>query len=94
MLHKYLLKKERANLVELENKRARTWCIIKAEQAALKQETMRGLGTGEGLLISFVAGCAASLTVKHGGKALSLGRIPLSQVLGLVSLFAQLKGRD
>lgn len=94
MLHKYLLKKERANLSALESKRARTWTIIKAEQTALKQETMRGLGTGEGLLFSFVAGCAASLTVKHGGKALSLRRFPLSQVLGLVSLFAKLRGND
>tara|TARA_R110001592_G_scaffold9323_3_gene49653 strand:- start:2079 stop:2363 length:285 start_codon:yes stop_codon:yes gene_type:complete len=94
MLHKYLLKKERANLSALESKRARTWTIIKAEQTALKQETMRGLGTGEGLLFSFVAGCAASLTVKHGGKALSLRRFPLSQVLGLASLFAQLRGND
>lgn len=94
MLHKYLLKKERSNLRELENKRARTSSIIKAEQAALKQETLRGLGTGEGLLLSFVAGCAASLTVKHGGKAASLSHFPLSKVLGLVSLFAQLKGRE
>lgn len=94
MLHKYLLKKERANLIELGNKRARTWSIIKAEQVALKQETMRSLGTGEGLLLSFVAGCAASLTVKHGGKAFSLRRFPLSQVLGLVSLFAQFEGSD
>ena len=94
MLHRYLLKKEHANLAQLEDKRARTWCIIKAEQAALKQETRRGLGTGEGLLISFVAGCAVSLTVKHSGKVLSLRRFPLSQVLSLVSLLAQLKGSE
>lgn len=92
MLHNYLLKNERARLKELENKRMRTTSIIKAEQVALKQEAIRGLGTSEGLLFSFAAGCAASLTVKHGSRAISLRHFPLSQVLGLVSLFAQLKG--
>tara|TARA_R100001377_G_scaffold35689_1_gene19723 strand:+ start:682 stop:966 length:285 start_codon:yes stop_codon:yes gene_type:complete len=92
MLHNYLLRKEKIRLRGLVDKRARTSCIIAAEQAALKQEALRGLGTGEGLLLSFAAGCVASITVKHGGKALSLRHFPLSQVLALLSLFGQLKG--
>ena len=92
MLYQYLLKDERAKLYELERKRARTSCIIKAEQQAFKQEAIRGLGTGEGLLLSFTAGCAASLTVKHGAKVTKLRHFPLSQVLALASLFGQLKG--
>ena len=92
MLYKYLLREEHAKLQALELQRARTSCIIKAEQLALKQEALRGLGTGEGLLLSFTAGCAAGLTVKHGAKAAKLRHFPLSQVLALVSLFGQLKG--
>ena len=92
MLYKYLLKKELVKLQELEIERARSSTIIKAEQVALKQEALRSLGTAEGLLLSFAAGCAASLTVKHGAKAANLRHLPVSQVLALVSLFAQLKG--
>jgi hypothetical protein len=92
MLYKYLLKKELVKLQELEIERARSSTIIKAEQVALKQEALRSLGTGEGLLLSFVAGCAASFTVKHGAKAAKLRNLPVSQVLALVSLFTQLKG--
>ena len=92
MLYQYLLKEELTKLQDLELKRARTSCIIKAEQKALKQEAIRGLGTGEGLLVSFTAGCAASLTVKHGANAVKLRHFPLSQVLALASLYSQLKG--
>lgn len=92
MLHNFLLKKERTKLRELGLTRARTSVIIKAEQLALRKETIRGLGTGEGILFSFAAGCVSSLTVKHGAKALNLRHFPLSQVLTMVSLFAQLKG--
>lgn len=91
MLYKYLLKEEHAKLQELERKRARTSCIIKAEQMALKQETIRSLGTGEGLLISFTAGCAARLIVKHGAAVPSLKHLPLSQILALASLFGRFK---
>jgi hypothetical protein len=91
MLYKYLLKKEHARLRELEIERARSSTIIKAEQMALKQEALRSLGTGEGLLLSFVAGCAASLSVKHGAKAANLRHLPLSQALALVSLISQLR---
>lgn len=94
MLHNFLLKKERAKLRELELTRARTSVIIKAEQLALQKETIRGLGTGEGILFSFVAGCVTSLTVRHGTKALNLRHFPLSKVLTVVSLVAQLKGAD
>lgn len=92
MLHKLLLRSEHAKLRELQRRRAHTACIIEAEQMALKQEAIRGLGTGEGLLFSFAAGCAASLTIKHGAKAANLRHFPLSKVLGLASLFAQLRG--
>lgn len=91
MLYKFLLRREHAKLRALEKRRERTSCIIKAEQVALQQEVLRGMGTGEGLLLSFAAGCAVGLTMKHGAKAAKLRHFPLSQVLALVSLFVQLK---
>lgn len=92
MLHKYLLRNERAKLLELERQRARTSEIINAEQVALKQEVFRSLGTGKGLLLIFAAGCATGLTVRHGAKVGKLRHFPLSQALALISLFGQFRG--
>lgn len=94
MLHKFLLRRELAKLRELEQRREYTTCIIKAEQVALEQEAIRGMASKEGLLLSFAAGCAASLAIRYGPSAANLRHFPLSQVLALVSLVAQLKRAD
>lgn len=91
MLAKFLLKRQLATLRILEDKRTQTSCIIAAEQVALKQEAIRGLGTGEGLLLSFAAGCAASIAVRHGAKMSGLRHFPISQLVALLSVIAQLK---
>ena len=94
MLHKYLLRKELAKLQELEDRRVRTSSIIKAEQVALKQVAIRSIGSGEVLLLSFAAGCALRIAVKHGVKITSLRHLPISRVLGLIGLIGQLKGEQ
>lgn len=91
MLYKLLLNEQFSKLKALEEKRDNTACIIEAEQAALKQEAKRAIGTAEGLLFVLAAGFAASLTMRQGAKAFRLRHLPLSQVLALVSLVAQLK---
>lgn len=86
MLFDLLLKDEYARLETLEQTRQWNRLLIIKEQADLKRDVLRELGTGKGMLVSFTAGCAASLTFEQRDRLSLLKRISISQIAAIISL--------
>ena len=86
MLFNYLLKKEYSRLALLEQAREWNRLLIIKEQAELKRDVLKELGTGKGMLVSFGAGCATGLTLGQRDRLSFLKRVSISQIVALVSL--------
>ena len=86
MLFDYLLKKHYARIEKLEQTRRWNHLLIIKEQADLKREVLKELGTGKGMLVSFSAGCATGLAAGQRGRLSMFKRISMSQIAALVSL--------
>jgi len=86
MLFNYLLKKEYSRLETLEQAREWNRLLIIKEQADLKKDVLKELGTGKGMLVSFGAGCATGVTLGQGDRLSFLKRVSISQIAALVSL--------
>lgn len=86
MLFDYLLKKENSRLLELELTREWNRLLIIKDQADLKRKTLKELGTGSGMLLSFGAGCATGLSLEQRDRLAFLKRFSISQIAAVISL--------
>ncbi len=86
MLFDYLLKKDYARLESLQQTRRWNRLLITKEQADLKREVLRELGTGKGMLLSFTAGCATGVTASQRDRLSILKRLSISQIAAFASL--------
>ncbi len=82
MLVDYLLRKHYTRLETLEQTRRWNHLLIIKEQADLKRDVLKELGTGKGMLVSFTAGCATGLAAGQRERLLLIK----SQVAAIASL--------